>query len=98
MVKGTTRQVIVVRSPDPKLFEQAIFLLKEDAMEKHGLGEREILEQARRICCSELPKKKPRRPHSPPLPCLSGGQRLPRPAVPSAGFRRRRLRQPSEPL
>ena len=65
MVKGTTRQVIVVRSPDPKLFEQAIFLLKEDAMEKHGLGEREILEQARRICCSELPKKKPRRPHSP---------------------------------
>ena len=31
MVKGISRQVIVVHSPDPKLFEQAIFILKEDA-------------------------------------------------------------------
>ena len=27
MVKGISRQVIVVHSPDPKLFEQAIFIL-----------------------------------------------------------------------
>lgn len=66
MVKGTTRQVIVVRSPDQKLFEQAIFLLKEDALEKHGVGERELLEQARRLAdgCIERKTKK-RRPHSP---------------------------------
>ncbi len=31
MVKGTSRQVIVVQAPDPKLFEQAIFILREDA-------------------------------------------------------------------
>ena len=31
MVKGSTRQVILVRSPDEKLFEQAIFILREDA-------------------------------------------------------------------
>lgn len=31
MVKGTSRQVIVVHSPDPKLFDQAIFILREDA-------------------------------------------------------------------
>ena len=31
MVKGISRQVIVVHSPDPKLFDQAIFILKEDA-------------------------------------------------------------------
>ena len=31
MVKGVTRQVIVVKSPDPKLFEQAIFIMREDA-------------------------------------------------------------------
>ena len=30
MVKGTNRRVIVVRSPDPKLFEEAIFVLRED--------------------------------------------------------------------
>ena len=27
MVKGISRQVIVVNAPDPKLFEQAIFIL-----------------------------------------------------------------------
>ena len=27
MVKGISRQVILVHSPDPKLFEQAIFIL-----------------------------------------------------------------------
>lgn len=33
MVKGITRQVIVMQSPDEKLFEQAIFILKENAAE-----------------------------------------------------------------
>ena len=33
MVKGITRQVIVVQSPDKALFEQAIFIVKEDAAE-----------------------------------------------------------------
>lgn len=32
MVKGISRQVIVVHSPDPKLFEQAIFILKDNAV------------------------------------------------------------------
>ena len=31
MVKGVSKQVIVVHAPDPKLFEQAIFILKEGA-------------------------------------------------------------------
>ncbi len=31
MVKGTSRQVIVVHSPDPKIYEQAIFILRDDA-------------------------------------------------------------------
>ena len=31
MVKGISRQVIVVHAPEPKLFEQAIFILKENA-------------------------------------------------------------------
>ena len=35
MVKGISRQVIVVHSPDPKLFEQAIFILKDNAV---GVG------------------------------------------------------------
>ena len=44
MVKGISRRVIVVRSPDPRLFEQAIFLVKEDAVE--GVSAEDILDQA----------------------------------------------------
>lgn len=65
MVKGNTRQVVVVKSPDPKLFEQAIFLLREDALEKYGVGERELLEEARRVAngfvLHNTPAKKRRR-------------------------------------
>ncbi len=43
MVKGISRQVIVVHSPDKKLFEQAIFILKEDAQ---GISEEALLREA----------------------------------------------------
>lgn len=33
MVKGVSRQVIVVRPQDGKLYEQAIFILHEDAVD-----------------------------------------------------------------
>lgn len=65
MVKGTTRQVIVVRSPDPKLFEQAVFFLREDALEKHGIDEGALLEQARRLADGCADRKKKKKPHSP---------------------------------
>ena len=42
MVKGISRQVIVVHSPDPKLFEQAIFILKEDAAQ-NGVTDEALL-------------------------------------------------------
>ena len=46
MVKGTSRQVIVVQTPDPKLFEQAIFILKDKAVEE-GITEEALLKEAR---------------------------------------------------
>ena len=48
MVKGNSRQVIVVK-PQAQLFEQAIFLLREDAVESGGVSPRELLEQAQDI-------------------------------------------------
>ncbi len=45
MVKGVSRQVIVVQSPDRKLFEQAIFILREDATEK-GITDDMLLREA----------------------------------------------------
>ena len=45
MVKGISRQVIVVHSPEPKLFEQAIFILKEDAAQ-NGVTDEALLKEA----------------------------------------------------
>ena len=45
MVKGISRQVIVVHSPDPKLFEQAIFILKDDAV-MQGVSDEMLLREA----------------------------------------------------
>lgn len=73
MVKGTARQVVVVRSPDQKLFEQAIFLLREDALEE-GVGERELLEEARRLAERSLPHASAKKRRiQPPLFWLSLG-------------------------
>ncbi len=36
MVKGTSKRVVVVKSPDPKVFEEAIFIVKEDFLGKAG--------------------------------------------------------------
>ena len=46
MVKGISRQVIVVQSPEPKLFDQAIFILNEHAV-REGITEEVLLKEAR---------------------------------------------------
>ena len=46
MVKGISRQVIVVQSPEPKMFEQAIFILKDDAVGE-GITDDALLKEAR---------------------------------------------------
>ena len=48
MVKGISRRVIVVRSPDPRFFEQAIFIVRNDAAGE-GITSRELVEEARRV-------------------------------------------------
>ena len=46
MIKGISRQVIVVHSTDKKLFEQAIFILSNEAVE-HGVTDEMLLREAR---------------------------------------------------
>ena len=50
MVKGISRQVILVHSPDKKLFEQAIFILREDARE---VTEEALMKEAERAISEE---------------------------------------------
>lgn len=55
MVKGISRQVIMVQSPDKHLFEQAIFILKDDVRD---VTDDMLLKEAKRII--NLPKRKRR--------------------------------------
>jgi hypothetical protein len=57
MVKGVSRQVIVVHSPDPKLFDQAIFILKDEAVEQ-GITEEALLKEAQQVIRGPLKKHK----------------------------------------
>lgn len=59
MVKGISRRVIVVDSPDPQIFEQAIFILRTDG---GGVSSQQLVDQAVRIAknyarCQGLPRR-----------------------------------------
>ena len=47
MVKGVSKRIIVVKNPDQRFFEQAIFILRSDSAAQ-GVSEKELLRQARR--------------------------------------------------
>ena len=49
MVKGISKQIILVKAPDTKLFEQAIFILREEALGEDGMTDRDILEEACKV-------------------------------------------------
>lgn len=49
MVKGVARRVIVVKTPDRRLFEQAIFIVKEDAFTREGVTAEQVLAEAQRV-------------------------------------------------
>ena len=73
MVKGMSRQVIVVPSPDPDLFEQAIFILRQDAVGRKGVSDRELLRQAKQAAGAYLAPKKRKRKLKEPVWAVLGG-------------------------
>ena len=46
MVKGVSRRVVVVDSPDPQLFEQAIFIVRNDAFHRSGVTSQQVMAEA----------------------------------------------------
>lgn len=58
MVKGISRQVIVVHAPEQKMFEQVIFILRDDMQEQGGVSDQELLQQAQKLLGSAQPKRK----------------------------------------
>ena len=49
MVKGTARRVIVVKNPDPEIFEEAIFIVREDVIARRGVSAAKLMEEARQV-------------------------------------------------
>ena len=58
MVKGISKQVIVVHAPEPKLFEQAIFILREDAVGNEGVTDELLLKEAKRLIGTGAKKRR----------------------------------------
>ena len=54
MVKGISRQVILVNSPETDIFEQAIFILKENA---EGVTDELLLKEASKIMNSPTKRR-----------------------------------------
>ena len=48
MVKGVSKQVIVVNSPDKALFDQAIFILKDSAV-RDGITDEALMKEAKQL-------------------------------------------------
>jgi len=49
MVKGLTRRVVIVDAPDPDLFEQAIFIVRNEVFSKEGVTQEQVIAQARQV-------------------------------------------------
>lgn len=57
MVKGISRQVIVVKSPEPKLFDQAIFILRDD-VPRDGITDEMLLKEAKLAANVAVPHRR----------------------------------------
>ena len=66
MVKGLSRRVILIKSPDPKIFEEAIFIVREDSVE-NGVTQEALLREARTVANNYI-REHMRSPRLPKLP------------------------------
>lgn len=62
-LKGVARRVVIVRSPPESVFEQAIFIVREDVARSGGVSREEVLNEARRAAgaCAGPPGPPPQR-------------------------------------
>lgn len=46
MVKGISRRVVMVKSPDPEIFDEAIFIVREGALRRPGVTGEKLVSEA----------------------------------------------------
>ena len=54
VIKGTARRVIVVKSPDPRIFEEAIFVMRDDFAAGKGADSEYVIKEAQRVADSYI--------------------------------------------
>ncbi len=54
MVKGVQKRVVVVRCPETKYFDQAIFMVRDESLTEEGRSPEQVLEEACRAADSYL--------------------------------------------
>lgn len=62
VIKGTASRVIVVRSPDPEIFREAVFILRDDYFLNRGISQTELLRQAQQAAEGYVATHFPPRP------------------------------------
>ena len=69
MVKGISRRVVVIRSPDKRIFEEAIFIVREESVNAKSITGEMIVREAQEIADRYVREnlKKRRLPKLPPL-------------------------------
>ena len=79
VVRGTSRRVVVVKSPDPRVFEEAIFIVREDFISRGGIDSEKIMQEAVKAANDYLRVLKQKKKKSSLL------YRLPAPFIAAAG-------------
>ncbi|MCL2082901.1 MAG: translation initiation factor 2 [Oscillospiraceae bacterium] len=56
MVKGLSRKVVLVKFPELGVFEQAMFVVRDDAAAKQGVSADDVINEACRIAQNHSPR------------------------------------------
>ena len=56
MVKGSSKRIIVVKSPDPEMFEEAIFVVRGDLFGRAGVSAGDVIKEAQKAANSYISK------------------------------------------
>ena len=77
MVKGISRCVVVVKSPDPEIFDEAIFIVRDEYLNRGGTSPEAVLREAQQAAERYLRENTPSRrrffSRMPPSACAAAG-------------------------
>ncbi len=70
-IRGLSRRIIVVPSPDKSIFQEAVFILRDDYLSGEGISRRALLLQARACAQDYLARCIPAKGTIHPLLCTA---------------------------